>query len=140
MDTTNNDAAFWIAGYTDYLRDVVGAADTTPVALLAHRTTLHRDLFRLGCPRLDRFVRPAGDRVHPGGGRTQERARPHGTCERHALLLAIPGLARCCSERARPRYPEDPARTACQPADAPLLGATRAVVAASSRAWSGGVS
>jgi hypothetical protein len=29
MDTTNNDAAFWIAGYTDYLRDVVGAADTT---------------------------------------------------------------------------------------------------------------
>jgi hypothetical protein len=23
MDTTNNDAAFWIAGYTDYLRDVV---------------------------------------------------------------------------------------------------------------------
>ncbi len=24
MDTTDNDAAFWIAGYTDYLRDVVG--------------------------------------------------------------------------------------------------------------------
>jgi hypothetical protein len=23
MDTTNNDAALWIAGYTDYLRDVV---------------------------------------------------------------------------------------------------------------------
>jgi hypothetical protein len=23
-DTTNNDTAFWIAGYTDYLRDVVG--------------------------------------------------------------------------------------------------------------------
>jgi integrase/recombinase XerD len=45
-------------------------------------------------------------------------------------------LARGCSERARPRYPEDPARTACQPADAPLLGATRAVVAASCHAWS----
>ena len=61
MDTSNNDAAFWIAGYTDYLRDVV--------ALLAHRTTLHRGLFRLGCPRLDWLVRPAGDRVHPGGVR-----------------------------------------------------------------------
>ena len=70
MDTTNNDAAFWIAGYTDYLRDVVGAADATPVALLAHRTALHRDLFRAGCPRLDRLISPASDRVHPGGGRT----------------------------------------------------------------------
>ena len=30
MDTTNNDAASWIADYTDYLRDMVGAADTTP--------------------------------------------------------------------------------------------------------------
>jgi len=29
MDRPNNDAAFWIAGYTDYLRDVVGAADAT---------------------------------------------------------------------------------------------------------------
>ena len=27
MDTKNNGAASWIAGYTDYLRDVVGAAD-----------------------------------------------------------------------------------------------------------------
>jgi hypothetical protein len=34
MDTTNNDAAFWIAGYTDYLRDVVGAADTTQLRYL----------------------------------------------------------------------------------------------------------
>jgi len=34
MDTTNNDAAFWIAGYTDYLRDVVGAADTTRLRYL----------------------------------------------------------------------------------------------------------
>jgi hypothetical protein len=29
MDTPNNNAAFWIAGYSDYLRDMVGAADTT---------------------------------------------------------------------------------------------------------------
>ena len=29
MNTTNGDAAFCIAGYTDYLRDVMGAADTT---------------------------------------------------------------------------------------------------------------
>ena len=34
MDTMNNDAAFWIAGYTDYLRDVVGAADTTRLRYL----------------------------------------------------------------------------------------------------------
>jgi site-specific recombinase XerD len=34
MDTTNNDAAFWIAGYTNYLRDVVGAADTTRLRYL----------------------------------------------------------------------------------------------------------
>lgn len=35
MDTTdNNDAASWIAGYTDYLRDVVGAADTTRLRYL----------------------------------------------------------------------------------------------------------
>ncbi len=34
MDTTNSDAACWIAGYTDYLRDVVGAADTTRLRYL----------------------------------------------------------------------------------------------------------
>jgi site-specific recombinase XerD len=34
MDTTNNDAAFWIADYADYLRDVVGAADTTQLRYL----------------------------------------------------------------------------------------------------------
>jgi hypothetical protein len=34
MDITNNDVAFWIAGYTDYLRDVVGAADTTRLRYL----------------------------------------------------------------------------------------------------------
>ena len=34
MDTRNIDATFWVAGYTDYLRDVVGAADTTSVRYL----------------------------------------------------------------------------------------------------------
>jgi hypothetical protein len=34
MDTTNNNAASWIAGYTDHLRDVVGAADTTRLRYL----------------------------------------------------------------------------------------------------------
>jgi site-specific recombinase XerD len=39
MNTTNGDAAFWIAGYTDYLRDVMGAADTTR---LRHLPTVRR--------------------------------------------------------------------------------------------------
>jgi hypothetical protein len=34
MDTTNSDAGFWITGYTDHLRDVVGAADTTRLRYL----------------------------------------------------------------------------------------------------------
>jgi len=34
MDTTNSDAAFWIAGYADYLRDVVGAAESTRLRYL----------------------------------------------------------------------------------------------------------
>ena len=35
MDMTHhNDAASWIAGYTDYLRDVVGAANTTRLRYL----------------------------------------------------------------------------------------------------------
>ena len=29
MDTTHRDAAFWAADYADYLRDLVGATDTT---------------------------------------------------------------------------------------------------------------
>jgi len=37
MDTTHNDAAFWIAGDTDYLRDVVGAADTTRLRYLGRK-------------------------------------------------------------------------------------------------------
>src|SRR5271165_6000897 len=37
MDTTSNDGAFWIAGYTDYLRDVVGAADTTQLRYTVRR-------------------------------------------------------------------------------------------------------
>jgi site-specific recombinase XerD len=34
MDTTNSDAAFWIAGYADYLRDVVGASESTRLRYL----------------------------------------------------------------------------------------------------------
>jgi hypothetical protein len=139
MDTTNNDAAFWIAGYTDYLRDVVGAADTTRLRYLPTVRRFIATCFGPSAPdwtglsvlRVTEFIREEAV--------TQERARPHGTCERHALLPAIPCLARCCSERARPRHPEDPACTARQPADAPLLGATRPAVAAFRRAWSGGV-
>jgi hypothetical protein len=139
MDTTNNDGAFWIAGYTDYLRDVVGAADTTQLRYLP---TVRRfiatcsgsgtaDWSCLSVLRVTEFIRE--EAVHRSGhGRTAPASATRS-------LLAIPCLARCCSDRARPRHPEDPAGTACQPADAPLLGATRAVVAASSRAWSGGI-
>jgi site-specific recombinase XerD len=34
MDMPNNDVAFWIAGYIDYLRDVVGAANATQLRYL----------------------------------------------------------------------------------------------------------
>jgi site-specific recombinase XerD len=34
MDTLNNDAASWITGYIDYLRDVVGATDSTRLRYL----------------------------------------------------------------------------------------------------------
>ena len=106
MDTTNNDAAFWVAGYTDYLRDVVGAADTTRLRYLP---TVQRfiatcsgpgapDWTGLSVLLVTEFIRE--EAAH------KSRARPHGTCECHALLPAIPGLARRCSERARPRHPE----------------------------------
>ena len=39
MDTTHRDAAAWIIGYADYLRDVLGAADTTRVR---HLPTVRR--------------------------------------------------------------------------------------------------
>lgn len=39
MDTTYCDAAAWVAGYADYLRDLVGAADTTR---LRHLPTVRR--------------------------------------------------------------------------------------------------
>ena len=39
MDTTHRDAAAWIIGYDDYLRDVLGAADTTRVR---HLPTVRR--------------------------------------------------------------------------------------------------
>jgi hypothetical protein len=48
MDATNNGAACWIAGYTDYLRDVVGAADT---ARLRYLPTVQR--FTAACSSSD---------------------------------------------------------------------------------------
>lgn len=140
MDTTSNDAAFWIAGYTDYLRDVVGAADATRLRYLP---TVRRfiatcsgpeapDWTSLSVLRVTEFIREQA--VHKSG---HGRTAPASATRSFLRFLA---WRRCCSERARPRHPEDPARTACQPADAPLLAATRAVVAASCHAWSGGVS
>jgi hypothetical protein len=56
MDTTNNDAAFWIAGYTDYLRDVVGRpirrdCATCPPYSASSRPVPARELpIGLACP------------------------------------------------------------------------------------------
>ena len=140
MDTTNNDAAFWIAGYTDYLRDVVGAADTTQLRYLP---TVRRfiatcsgsgtpDWTGLSVLRVTEFIRE--EAVHRSG---HGRTAPASATRSFLRFLAWRGVAPSGLDRA---IPSDPARTACQPADAPLLGATRAVVAASCRAWSGGVS
>lgn len=129
MNTTDQ-AGAWTAGYADYLRDVVGASTGDAGAPHAHRATLCHGLLRAGRSPLDWLVRPAGDRVHSARGGVEDRPWSHGTGVRDPILPAFPGLARCRTERARPRHPGDPTRAARQPAAASVLRATRAAAGA----------
>ena len=106
MDTTNNDAAFWIAGYTDYLRDVVGAADTTQLRYLP---TVRRfiatcsgpgalDWTGLSVLRVTEFIREeAAHRT--GHGRTS----PASATRSFLRFLAWRGVAPSGLDRAIPR-------------------------------------
>jgi integrase/recombinase XerC len=106
MDTTNNDAAFWIAGYTDYLRDVVGAADPTRLRYLP---TVRRfiavcsgsgapDWTGLSVQRVTEFIREeAAHRT--GHGRTA----PASATRSFLRFLAWRGVAPSGLDRAIPR-------------------------------------
>ncbi len=99
MDTTYRDAAAWVAGYADYLRDLVGAADATRAR---HLPTVRRfitacsgpggpDWTGLSVQRVTEFIRQEA---------AEDGARAQGACVRDALLPALSRLARCGSERA----------------------------------------
>jgi hypothetical protein len=107
MDTTNSEAAFGIAGYTDYLRgDVVGAADAD--ARLARRKALHRDLVRPGALdwtglsvlRVTEFIRDEAAR------RTGHSHAVPASATRSVLrFLAWRGVAPSGLDRAIPNVP-----------------------------------
>jgi site-specific recombinase XerD len=106
MDTTNNDAAFWIAGYADYLCDVVGAADTTQLRYLP---TVRRfiatcsgpgalDWSGLSVLRVTEFIRGEAAR-RTGHGRTV----PASATRSFLRFLAWRGVAPSGLDRAIPR-------------------------------------
>ena len=106
MDTTNNDGAFWIAGYTDYLRDVVGAADTTQLRYLP---TVRRfiatcsgsgtaDWSCLSVLRVTEFIRE--EAVHRSG---HGRTAPASATRSFLRFLAWRGVAPTGLDRAIPR-------------------------------------
>ena len=106
MDTTNNDAAFWIAGYTDYLRDVSGAADTTRLRYLP---TVRRfiaaclgpdapDWTDLSVPRVTEFIRE--EALHKSG---HGRTAPASATRSFLRFLAWRGVASSGLDRAIPR-------------------------------------
>ena len=106
MDTTNNDAAFWIAGYTDYLRDVVGTADATPLRYLPTVRRFIATCSGLGAPdwtglsvlRVTEFIREeAAPRT--GHGRTI----PASATRSFLRFLAWRGVAPGGLDRAIPR-------------------------------------
>jgi site-specific recombinase XerD len=108
MNTTNGDAAFWIAGYTDYLRDVMGAADTTR---LRHLPTVRRfiaaysrqgvpDWADLSVQRVTEFIREeAANKT--GHGRTA----PASATRSFLRFLAWRGIAPSGLDRAIPAMP-----------------------------------
>jgi len=106
MNTTNSDAASWITGYAAYLRDVVGAADSTQVRYLP---TVRRfistcsgsgipDWTGLSVERVTEFIRQeAAHRT--GHGRTA----PASATRSFLRFLAWRGVAPSGLDRAIPR-------------------------------------
>ena len=105
MDTTHRDAAAWVAGYADYLRNLVGAADTTRAR---HLPTLRRfivacsgpdgpDWAGLSVQQVTEFIR------HEAAQRTGH-GRKAPACATHSFLrfLAWRGAAPSGFDRAIP--------------------------------------
>jgi site-specific recombinase XerD len=106
MDTTDNGGASWIADYTDYLRDVVGAADATRLRYLP---TLQRfiaacsnpgtpDWTGLSVQRVTEFIREEAAQK-TGHGRTA----PASATRSFLRFLAWRGVAPSGLDRAIPR-------------------------------------
>ena len=105
MDTRNIDATFWVAGYTDYLRDVVGAADTTSVRYLptvqrfitAYCGSSAPDWTGLSVQRVTEFIREEAARRNGHG-----RAAPGSATRSFLRFLAWRGVAPSGLDRAIP--------------------------------------
>jgi site-specific recombinase XerD len=106
MDTTNSEAASWITGYADYLRDVVGAADSTRIHYLP---TVRRfiaacsgpgapDWTALSVERVTEFIRQEATH-RTGHGRTA----PASATRSFLRFLAWRGVAPSGLDRAIPR-------------------------------------
>jgi site-specific recombinase XerD len=105
MDMTECDAAFWIADYTDYLRNVVGAADTTLLRYLptvrhfieANSVSNAPDWAGLSVQRVTEFIREeAKDKTGHG------RAAPGSATRSFLRFLAWRGVAPSGLDRAIP--------------------------------------
>ena len=106
MDTTNNGAVSWIGDYTDYLRDVVGVADTTRLRYLP---TVQRfiaacsgpgapDWTGLSVQRVTEFLRE--EAAHKTG---HGRTAPASATRSFLRFLACRGVAPSGLDRAIPR-------------------------------------
>jgi site-specific recombinase XerD len=106
MDTTNDDAAFWIAGYVDYLRDVVGTADTTRMRYLptvrrfiaACSDSVAADWTGLSVQLVTEFIRR--EAAHKTG---HGRTAPASATRSFLRFLAWRGVAPSGLDRAIPR-------------------------------------
>lgn len=106
MDTPNNDAGFWITGYTDYLRDVVGAADATQLRYLPTVRRFIANCSPSGAPdwtclsvlRVTEFIRE--EAAHRSG---HGRTAPASATRSFLRFLAWRGVAPSGLDRAIPR-------------------------------------
>jgi len=106
MDTTNNDGDFWISGYIEYLRDVVGAANSTQlrylptvrrfIAICSESGTL--DWTSLSVLRVTEFIQE--EALHRRG---HGRTAPASATRSFLRFLAWRGVAPTGLDRAIPR-------------------------------------